>query len=634
MTPADPPQARETRRQPLRLEDIEFRYRSFDPGSLEGLGQINVLIGQNNAGKSSILGVISSFAAESRREHEGRELPTIDFDGGSFTARFSLDRVAPLSKQLTNQSAAARFVVSVSPTEIHERVEGIRPDNIIRSDPDRPGEFPLSINTVFQHEDGTYKDCPLEEHIGGLSNFRTELTRIRRGTFFLKHSRGGATPSPDTSHPRLHPDAANLAGGLEQLLSERPASFHVALQGFISSVLPDVGDVVVQRSGPPGDLRAEVFFESASGCLPLAHLGGGVEQTLMIAVALLGEPEARLLLLEEPETHLHEAAQRRLLEQIQAHLGSKQLIVATHSPVFMNGFDDARVYHVEKVERLSTATPCVASRAQRRVLDSLEILPSTLLQTNCVIWIEGPTELLLLRHWLGMIAPELREHEHFALVMTAGSLLSHVMPSDEDINPMLGVCRHAFAICDRDASPDDPPSKLAAQKVAGLLAAHNSWTTDDYEIEWYFPPRAVESVWQVGAGALFTAENRGQPFYAALAETFPKARVQSAGNRKTHFAGRIIEASPEPHDWFETESGVRLRGHLDRLVAFIGKANPQLRRESPETGAKTTTKKITSKATKKITSKATKKTTKKATKKTTKKATSKATSKATKKRTR
>jgi hypothetical protein len=71
--------------------------------------------------------------------------------------------------------------------------------------------------------------------------------------------------------------------------------------------------------------------------LPLTHVGVGVSQCLPVVVALLLAPQGSVMLLEQPELHLHPAVQSRLADFLLAMaLAGRQCIVETHSEHIVN----------------------------------------------------------------------------------------------------------------------------------------------------------------------------------------------------------------------------------------------------------------------------------------------------------
>ncbi|MFE0454243.1 AAA family ATPase [Streptomyces sp. NPDC058914] len=96
--------------------------------------------------------------------------------------------------------------------------------------------------------------------------------------------------------------------------------------------------------GPVGVAGAAYRQRHPREAIPLAHLGAGIQRWVATAVRLAADSSAegetdpipRILLIDEPEQHLHPAAQTQVavwcLDQAHAH---QAVIVATHSPVFI-----------------------------------------------------------------------------------------------------------------------------------------------------------------------------------------------------------------------------------------------------------------------------------------------------------
>ncbi len=72
---------------------------------------------------------------------------------------------------------------------------------------------------------------------------------------------------------------------------------------------------------------------AAVGKKPFAHLSGGQKQGVLLARALVGNP--RLLVLDEPTTHIDAAAQERLESELKRLRGSLTLITVSHDLHFV-----------------------------------------------------------------------------------------------------------------------------------------------------------------------------------------------------------------------------------------------------------------------------------------------------------
>lgn len=151
----------------------------------------------------------------------------------------------------------------------------------------------------------------------------------------------------------------------------------------------------------------------------------------------------------------------------------KQLFISSHSPVLINEFlrysDFAAIYEfdsqymlVEGYEILVSVARKVQDSAPHSILDNLGATGADLLQTNGVIWVEGPSDIIYIRKWLDMYAaenslPKFEQGIHYEFQMFGGTLLDSICYDKEEDNElhklvsMFSFSRNAFVVIDSDA---------------------------------------------------------------------------------------------------------------------------------------------------------------------------------------
>lgn len=561
----------------MQIRTLHIRgYRHLHDVVIHELGEINVFAGPNNSGKTSILRAVRetvSFVHESGHKHSHPTGPFVDFGvvAESLDSRAPSCSVGPLLTEQPGDKFAwahADKLQAWGPSEALYRLHVVESKGVglIKSGP-------LPLMTEWD----PFRKIHVQKYIIDPKSLKSELANWLQHSFFLWHRRKSEYVDKLKRQDALDPDAVHLAARLHQLRGEKPRAFHERLEQFINAVIPELGEPTTH---PTEDGNVEIRF----GGYSLESLGGGVEQVLVLAMILLGETDQGFLFLEEPESHLHPDAQHRLIEQILAHRGQRQIFLTTHSPVFLNGFGaQADVFRVTREDGKARVERSLDRGHQRHVLDDLGVRPSSLLQSNCVLWVEGPTEHVLIRHWLSLVDEELREQRHYDFAYTGGSLLAHlgvdVEPALQDLRDLFRVCRYNYVLCDRDAGPDDEPAKPDVQRIQGLRSDHlGLWVTHAYEIEWYFPLDLITELWNADV-AKKVSENpaaRAKPFYEALSETGVRGTA-SAGTRKVEYARRAVQWKPDGSSpavaWFQGDLGQKLRKHVEELAAFIRRAN-------------------------------------------------------------
>ena len=80
-----------------------------------------------------------------------------------------------------------------------------------------------------------------------------------------------------------------------------------------------------------------------------------------------------------------------------------ELRVTTHSNVAIDLFGncpDAQILKVCNDGYKSTVETVMTDEAKRNLLDDLGVKASDLLQANCAIWVEGPSDRIYIKKWL------------------------------------------------------------------------------------------------------------------------------------------------------------------------------------------------------------------------------------------
>ena len=152
---------------------------------------------------------------------------------------------------------------------------------------------------------------------------------------------------------------------------------------------------------PPNSTGAHIVAEyhrpEAGPRFDIASAGSGFQQVLMLLSMLNTRPGA-VLLLDEPDAHLHMILQDAIYGELRstaARTGS-QLIVATHSEVIINAVDDRELcILLDQPRMLANGPERAALKTALRVLSHEDIVCA--LQAPGVLYTEGHTDLEILR---------------------------------------------------------------------------------------------------------------------------------------------------------------------------------------------------------------------------------------------
>lgn len=121
-------------------------------------------------------------------------------------------------------------------------------------------------------------------------------------------------------------------------------SLYEGFQNILLKVLPeDIGFKSISIRD-----RTEVVFETTSGDFLLDAVSGGAAAIIELAWEIFMYSKTKegeyIVVIDEPENHLHGSMQRSLLPRFVAAFPNAQFIVATHSPLIVSSMKDSNVY--------------------------------------------------------------------------------------------------------------------------------------------------------------------------------------------------------------------------------------------------------------------------------------------------
>jgi ABC-type cobalamin/Fe3+-siderophores transport system ATPase subunit len=426
------------------LREIRIKnYKSLRDVTLTGLDGLLVLVGPNNAGKTCILEVLKqipalnfgAFAAIADRVSDKVQSNTVEVG-----LQFDLDE--PQRIGLLREVQPFGLPLGVEQTQFFRKLRitfMTRPDGTVFE-----GVF-CPVNVKISDEDGSFMDVvdtDLGEAIrnGVRVRHQPHASRILnlgmlQGSWFqtLKSVRKPPLEPmalgqlPQQTKPSVFyyepfkrycsgvrfldsqfipPDSMALGGSLSLAPNSEnlPTVFHTLHGGeeekfdllaeFASELIPDIKRVRAPVEGASTALE----FEIGQLRLRLSQVGSGIGRALAVAYQALMTPPGGLCVIEEPESHLHPAAQRTLLSFLTLQAKEKQIALSTHSPAVAGSVERNQVFLVVNEEGRTKVLEGREPETAFKIARALGVNPSDQITTDAlVVFVDSPADEKVLR---------------------------------------------------------------------------------------------------------------------------------------------------------------------------------------------------------------------------------------------
>lgn len=444
---------------------------------LDDLQKISVFIGKNNAGKTNILRFLDFVGKnEIRSGKVGSPLGEYDYhrldkeNTLEFTLKFDVHPESDIAR-----------VLDGTEVELKYRVTGTGDGSNLEL-----------LDSSLHHVD-----------MARIRNYVTEIRHISGGTDEerLRDALGslqvdGCFPKPGIVYLtdfRTLENNEDLKNSIDELINhdsreqrqKRPIV--EALTAFISTL---IGKQVIIRF--PRSKEIELVLDGGDS-MPLSSLGTGLHEIVLLAF-YLATSEPSIFCIDEPELHLHPETQRALLRFIFENT-NHQYFFSTHSNNFLDPDVNTsifRVYTAGGKDAQTKIANCDSIQDKRHILVDLGIRASEILQTNGIIWVEGPSDRNYINGWLNLADSTLREGFDYTFQYYGGSVLAgYTLGDDEfkDFIDMLLINRNAYVVMDSDMDSLYRVTSLAPRKRRIIRDSKRAdigyWVTAGREIENY-----------------------------------------------------------------------------------------------------------------------------------------------------
>lgn len=382
-------------------------YRSFnDTGRIFFTDGLNLIVGQNNCGKTSLLSAIAKiFSDEKHRtpsEYRIDRLPSSQLDielhlsGSDLEEAFFLSAGSSIYWPIYNGEEHPTESLWPSLRATHHTLCLKRtPDKGFQSSkqPTLKGKpTPLSASTVFQVQNGEIQWQGHGQTQDNIPDVSWNLWKNR--TFYFEAQRYSLGEFQLGREDTLRENASNLASVLNFLQTERPDLFDL-LVDHVRDIFPTVQHLSVRSTGANFEIRTWPTRERSRTELSfeLNRSGTGVSQVLAILCVIMTKSSS-IIFVDEINSFLHPSAIKALMRIINTYYSHHQYVITTHSPDIVGISGVSSLILVKKEGYESTIRQLIPKEIEslRIVLEELGVSGSDVLSAEKIVWVEGDTE--------------------------------------------------------------------------------------------------------------------------------------------------------------------------------------------------------------------------------------------------
>ena len=483
-------------------------FRSFSEEGIrfENLNKINLLIGTNNVGKSNIIRFMD-FIRDNKIYKIPQNSENIFWDGKQGSIESGMTLVDPDNENVSEVKYNLKYGEAAS-------IDGDLNEEELK------GKFKSHIK-VYTDARGYSKNTvdKLVPLIGGIRFTdwvfdQAKLDREWFNTYRLKMNEHlSALLEEEVKFDVIGSDGTKIEDrGNKDVIKQEVIESIVQQQKFGLEYTPEYAEFEILLC------RNKVFKK-----FKLTELGMGVMQYVLLLSALYYSQDEYLnIFIEEPELNMHAKALIELVKILETNplFKKHRYFLLTHSSVIIDQVSSSyNIYRIERRDDRSTIAKLCNNRMDlNTILDNIGILPSQLLQSNCVIWVEGPSDKIYLKNWIELIAQEkgftFIEGRHFSFVYYGGALLDHYRIlfdysdledcQEKNVDTLIDIMstsRYAAIVCDSDIGGSRKSLKPRLQRVVDRLIRRQeldnnifTWITEGREIENYIPHQLLGEV--------------------------------------------------------------------------------------------------------------------------------------------
>lgn len=519
------------------MEGLRFKgYKSFTQEYVEILEfeKINVFIGKNNSGKSSCLDIIKDI------------IDPNELDKNPFLKNgLEIQLVHALSEEEIRYVFSENTFGGGIPTENHYMFG----KNYIG----KKMNFRISVEKDyrtrerdFQYQYVENKNVFEAEYNNYWNQFGERMRSLWKEYEFRRlDAERNIVPEVESNDENINLNGEGASNLIRKIINYSEYDENIVQEELLTAlnaiIYPETTyeNIKIQQVDDAGELKWEIFLQEKGKRYALSKMGSGLKTIILVLANLLIIPKLKayknkkiIYAFEELENNLHPALQRKLFEYIYKYAQDNDIMISltTHSHVAINTFCDkegTQIFHVEKQDGVSKMHKIDDYISKTTLLNDLDVRASDILQSNGIIWVEGPSDRVYIKRWLKIFGgDEIEEGRDYQFLYYGGRLLSHYTAEQdcEDLISILLTNRNAAIVIDSDKRKNNSKINETKKRVKNEFEKYGAfcWITKGKEIENYLEKEAIEEAFGKKVGKQCEQYQLFPEYIGPICPTFKK----------------------------------------------------------------------------------------------------------------
>jgi predicted ATPase len=451
--------------------------------------------------KSGYSPEISSQAIDSRIGDDLFSILTFDFAANPPKGSFGLLDIRTLCKDNKGDSTDVDLLKAQNPGDVLKLLPLSRlfvtprgPCSLL----DLKGRVGIEDRIEIHYEHGSFRS-PQGSSVEDIF-FRELMTpafnhirEILYNVFLVSPYRHSDDKAPSRQSTELTPDGRNLVQYLHNLSLNKHSVFE-DIADFVMGIVPEVGRLHPRFTGMQDD-SLELAYDWQDGrMINLTNMGGGVEQLLILGCLLISQ-KTSCILWEEPESHLHPAAQEILLNELEKRVGNSVIFLTTQSPVFIRASEKVAVHAITNPDGKSARGRTLSQDDLHEAAALIGSRPGHLAQADIVVYVEGKTGAAIVEEWLQKWPDKQNVLQHLQLAVQSLNA-DEAGSNDFDLGKIMKVTPNMIVFVDSESEHGTNEPKEIRRKLKNKCDKLQipCIFTELPQIEDYFTEQAVRKV--------------------------------------------------------------------------------------------------------------------------------------------